>query len=175
MSNMEEEKGIVAQNVGECNCNQNVERRNYMPQFAPQQGGRKQYGMSGNRPQHTPQFDGRMPVRPPVFPARGRGEADDCAHEHNHNVNGKKLLSIIDKASFAMDDTRLFLDTHPDCKEAVAYFKKMEKIRNEAIKEYEIHCGPILSYHTSDAGDGSWNWNEGPLPWNNDCCDGRRM
>ena len=90
-------------------------------------------------------------------------------------MNGKKLLSIIDKASFAMDDTRLFLDTHPDSKEAVAYFKKMKKIRNEAIKEYEMHCGPMLSYHTSDAGDENWNWNEGPLPWNNDCCDGRRM
>lgn len=173
MSNMEEEKGIVMQNVGECSCNQNVQGRNYMPQFAPQQGGRKQYGMYGNRAQHASQFDGRTPVRQPVFPAGGRGEAD--RHTHSHDVNGKKLLEIIDKASFAMDDTRLFLDTHPESKEAMAYFKKMEKIRNDAIKEYEIHCGPILSYRTSAVGDGSWNWNEGPLPWNNECCDGRRM
>ena len=51
-----------------------------------------------------------------------------------------------------MDDTRLYLDTHPDCKEAFIYYKKMEKIRNDAIKEYEIHCGSILSYRANETG-----------------------
>lgn len=78
-----------------------------------------------------------------------------------------KLLDVIDKVSFAMDDTRLYLDTHPDCKEAIMYFKKMEGLRNNAIKEFEMRCGPILSYQTGDTCRGYWDWNNSPLPWNN--------
>lgn len=185
MSNVEEEKGIVTQDVGDCGCGQNVQGRRpqYMPQFAPQQGGRRQYGqMYGGRPQQNagfhrgPQYDARMAVRQSVSPSeKCSKDAERCFDDHAHKVNGKKLLAMIDRASFAMDDTRLFLDTHPDSKEAFAYFKKMEKIRNEAIKEYEIHCGPMLSYHSNATENGVWNWNEGPLPWNNDCCNGRRV
>jgi spore coat protein JB len=81
---------------------------------------------------------------------------------------------MIDKVSFAMDDTRLFLDTHPDCKEAIMYFKKMEKLRNNAIREYEMQYGPILAYETAETTRGYWDWNKAPLPWNNMNCGRRR-
>ena len=175
MSNVGEEKGIITQNIGgDCGCGQNVQGRRpqYMPQFAPQQGGRRQYGQR-NQPAGRVQY-GQYPQSVSASGRRSE-ESGNQSFAHAHNVDEKKLLSIIDKASFAMDDTRLFLDTHPDSKEAAAFFRKMEKIRNEAIKEYEIHCGPMLAYHSSATGDGVWNWNEGPLPWNNECCNGRRV
>ena len=86
-----------------------------------------------------------------------------------------ELLDTINKTSFAMDDTRLFLDTHPDCPEALEYFKKMEAIRDEAIKEYEHRVGPILAYRHAGDCDNGWFWNQGPLPWENACCNGRRV
>lgn len=185
MSNVEEEKVIVTQDIGECNCGRNIQGRRpqYMPQYAPQQGARGQYGQqfsarqqSGGRMQYGQQSDGRAHAMQQTV-TYGRKAAETCNQEltHEHNVDGKKLRAIIDKASFAMDDTRLFLDTHPDCREAMAYFRKMEKIRNEAIKEYEIHCGQILSYSADKQEDGDWNWNKGPLPWDESCCSGRRV
>lgn len=179
MSNMEEEKVIVSQGVGECGCGQNPQGRRpqYMPRYVPQYGERMQYGRQrGVRPQYAQQPGERIWPQQSVV-SSGRKSGDSCGEisAHEHSVDGRKLLAIIDKASFAMDDTRLFLDTHPDCREAMAYFRKMEKIRNEAIKEYEIHCGPILWYSSDDKEDWEWNWNKGPLPWDNSCCNGRRV
>ena len=117
---------------------------------------------------------GTKNMRNRYMPAQG-GRMQQYMPAHNHMVDGNKLRKIIDQASFAMDDTRLFLDTHPDCSEAMAYYKKMERIRRDAIKEYEMHCGPMLAYQTSEGSMGEWNWNMGPLPWENQCCNGRRV
>ena len=35
------------------------------------------------------------------------------------DMSKEKLMDIITKASFAMDDVKLFLDTHPNCMEAI--------------------------------------------------------
>lgn len=48
-----------------------------------------------------------------------------------NNANRLKLMKIINQASFAMDDVKLFLDTHPSCSEAIEYYKKVKKIRME--------------------------------------------
>ena len=48
------------------------------------------------------------------------------------NMCKEDLMKIITQASFAMDDTRLFLDTHPNCTEAITFHQKMEKVRQEA-------------------------------------------
>ncbi len=73
------------------------------------------------------------------------------------------LLDIINKTSFAMDDARLFLDTHPKSKEAMAYFEKMKMERKKAIKEFTKHYGPICAYDVEPCD--KWKWNEGPWPW----------
>ena len=73
-----------------------------------------------------------------------------------------ELDIAITKVSFAMDDTRLFLDTHPDCMEAMEYFKKLQFIRHELIKEYTERFGTIYSYNMGDCDN--WNWNCGEYP-----------
>lgn len=87
------------------------------------------------------------------------GNTRGCRNERTE----VELMDIITKVSFAMDDTRLFLDTHPDCAEALEYFKKMQLIRHEAVREYTDRFGQIMSYH--DGNCGSWDWNSAPLPW----------
>ncbi len=57
------------------------------------------------------------------------------------NMCKEDLMKIITQASFAMDDTRLFLDTHPNCTEAITFHQKMEKVRQEAWDEYTKDLG----------------------------------
>lgn len=73
------------------------------------------------------------------------------------------LKHIICLSSFAMDDTRLYLDTHPQDQEALAYFAKNRDIRNAALAEYSLKYGPICSYDVYS--NNCWNWNNSPLPW----------
>ena len=41
------------------------------------------------------------------------------------NRNRFCLLQKINEISFAMDDTRLFLDTHKDCEEALSFYQQL--------------------------------------------------
>lgn len=82
-----------------------------------------------------------------------------------------ELLDIINKSSFAMDDTRLFLDTHPDSREALMFFSKMQDKRKAAIREYTEQYGPICSYDVTPSD--MWKWNMGPWPWQSSYMEGR--
>lgn len=78
---------------------------------------------------------------------------------------------------FAQWDLRLYLDTHPDDREAFAYFRTLcEKMPDT----YACH-GTMAPDGTCD----HWHWIEGPWPWefeanaidgkicscNDSCCD----
>ena len=78
------------------------------------------------------------------------------------NMDKKSLMKIITQASFALDDTRLFLDTHPNCKEAIEYYNKAQAVREEAWNEYTGKFGPLSFYEVSD--ENYWEWNQGPMP-----------
>ena len=83
---------------------------------------------------------------------------------NNMNMNEREhLMHVITLSSFAMDDTRLYLDTHPDDAEALAYFENNRNIRNAAIAEHSAKYGPICSYDVYP--NNCWNWNNSPLPW----------
>lgn len=73
------------------------------------------------------------------------------------------LQRKIDIISFHMDETRLFLDTHPCDKEAICYFEKLHKMRCELMNEYVAKFGPVSAYQYKQSD--SWLWAEGPQPW----------
>ena len=73
------------------------------------------------------------------------------------------LMRKVQVFAFCEYDAMLYLDTHPDCKEGLAYFQNMNMQKQTAINEYENKYGPLsaqgnLSLQT-------WNWAEGPWPW----------
>ena len=49
------------------------------------------------------------------------------------DMSKEKLMDIITKASFAMDDVKLFLDTHPNCMEALEYYHKAKEMRGRGV------------------------------------------
>ena len=54
----------------------------------------------------------------------------------NRPKNRKELLNHINQVSFAVDEVKLYLDTHPCDAEALAYFREFSRERNLALKEY---------------------------------------
>lgn len=85
-----------------------------------------------------------------------------------NNLDRKKLMCIITQVSFAIDDVKLFLNTHPNCKEALSFYEKAKKMRKEAMEEYTKRFGPLTAYNV-DVKD-YWDWNAGPMPWEGDDC-----
>ena len=78
--------------------------------------------------------------------------------------SGKDMLKRkIQNVSFVCDDTRLYLDTHSCDKNALAYFEKYAKLREELIAEYESKFGPMCSYNVPIGS--TWRWTEDPWPW----------
>ena len=77
------------------------------------------------------------------------------------------LLHKINEASFAMDEARLFLDTHPKCEEALVYYRNMCAVREQMVKEYTACYGPLSSYDCFC--DDCWKWVEYPWPWEGEC------
>lgn len=82
----------------------------------------------------------------------------------NANNERAHLKRMIDELSFALDDTRLFLDTHPDCQEAIMYYERTMQLRNRAVRDFTNKYGPICQYDMN-LSEG-WTWNDCPLPWN---------
>ena len=78
-----------------------------------------------------------------------------------------KKIQIID---FVLNDTALYLDTHPNCKEALEYYNKYLEMRKSAVKEYVNLFGP-LEQTDADMCGGAWKWAEGPWPWEKRCCE----
>ena len=47
-----------------------------------------------------------------------------------------KLFNAIQQYGFALDEIRIYLDTHPNCKNGLEYFQKYKKLQQEAVSEY---------------------------------------
>ena len=75
----------------------------------------------------------------------------------------EKCLKNVQRYSFAVTEAALFLDTHPDCSEALAYYNKYKKLCDEAKTQYESKYGPHSI--SSDANEKAWQWANGPWPW----------
>ena len=81
----------------------------------------------------------------------------------NNCDNENALMRKITELSFAMDELRLFLDTHPDCSEALSDFSRRMEQRAELTAEYTEKYGSLDSYYPNT--EDGWDWNRGPMPW----------
>lgn len=80
----------------------------------------------------------------------------------------KRLMMNVYELGFIMTETLLYLDTHPDDVEALAYFNKMKPRYQEAVAMYEKHCGPLN--FTGVESDNYWTWVATPMPWEKEGC-----
>jgi spore coat protein JB len=83
---------------------------------------------------------------------------------NDNRVSKKELLHAIGETSFVLDDLRLYLDTHPDCHEALAMFNEYQNRREALVHQYEKSYGALSSYGPNESDTWVWNkngWLEG--------------
>lgn len=77
-------------------------------------------------------------------------------------MNKERMLEAVRIALFKTIEANLFLDTHPNCRRAAAYFEAAGEEYRAALQAYENAFGPLRA--TSASGT-RWNWIDTPWPW----------
>lgn len=77
-------------------------------------------------------------------------------------MDKKALLEQIQLLDFALQETALFLDSHPDDAKAMQYYQEQRKAKDQAYSQYE-KCYGALS-NRSNLSD-QWDYVYGPWPW----------
>ena len=68
--------------------------------------------------------------------------------------------------SFALDDLRLYLDTHPCDEEALRLYGDYTEERRKLLASRTDFSGSVNAYEPNLAN--GWDWNDGPVPWKGD-------
>lgn len=74
-----------------------------------------------------------------------------------------RLLRRLAAEDFAVYEAVLYLDGHPGCRTALAYYKRHKEMAARLRAEYEKAFGPLTNTAVEDRG--AWCWVEGPWPW----------
>lgn len=78
-------------------------------------------------------------------------------------INREDLFYKIQSVSFAMEDVRLYLDTHPDDIAAYEYYEAYKKIRAKSVSQYNRFFDPLDAYNLKR--EEYWSWYTKPWPW----------
>lgn len=74
----------------------------------------------------------------------------------------QKMMREYQIADFCVHEAVLFLDTHPENKKAMEYYRKAQAKLESVLKTYEAKFGPITADAVKSMG---WNWITTPWPW----------
>ena len=77
--------------------------------------------------------------------------------------NKSRYIADVYELGFVMVETALYLDTHPDDGEALAFYADMKHQYAEAVRLYNENVGPLSFYHVTN--ENYWNWVATPMPW----------
>lgn len=92
---------------------------------------------------------------------------DNINRQTSNALKANHLMKKIREYDFAITETSLFLDTHPNNAKAVNYYNNLRLEREKYYNEYEKTYGPITMYGNTDSSN--WNWTNGPWPWEKEC------
>ena len=74
-----------------------------------------------------------------------------------------KMLNKLQGYKLAAYDLGLFLNTHPTDKRALAMHKELCQKADEMAQDFEKNFGPLSM--CANKNDESWDWIDGPWPW----------
>ncbi len=108
---------------------------------------------------------------PPMYAPRKaliRGTAYPCldlpfkgmVNQTEKPVTPKTELQAL---AFAIQELALYLDTHPDDKEALELYRAYQKADQQAMMEYGEKCGPLN--HKMPVNCKRYSWLDDPWPW----------
>ncbi len=80
-----------------------------------------------------------------------------------NNMSKKKLMTLVQQLDFAMIETGLYLDGHPNCKKALKYYNTLKEKRDAARAQYEAAYGPLTLFQNNS--ENTWHWVKTAWPW----------
>jgi len=84
----------------------------------------------------------------------------------NTSCSCNDILLQIQQIGFLLVDLNLYLDTHPDCKEALSDFSQLTERLHQLKAVYEQQNGPLKSFgHSTVSSDCYWQWVDESTPW----------
>ena len=75
-------------------------------------------------------------------------------------VTPKSELQVL---GFAIQELALYLDTHPDDKEALELYRTYQQLYHKGVMAYGEKCGPMTHHMPVD--DKDYTWLKDPWPW----------
>lgn len=79
-------------------------------------------------------------------------------------MNAKEtLMAEIRALSFALVECNLYLDSYPNCPEALAYFRRVRDELRAKTEAYEMKYGPLTAMGAT--AKNGWDWVATPWPW----------
>ena len=75
-----------------------------------------------------------------------------------------QMLEKLTAMDFYTLDLNLYLDTHPDDRQAQSKFNSVAREANELRRQYESMYGPLCTRRPMDGYP--WPWINNPWPWN---------
>lgn len=82
-----------------------------------------------------------------------------------NNIRNEKamIMKNIYELGFALVETMLYLDTHPDDEAAIEYYAEIKDKYVQFMKKYSDYYGPLsMEYMVND---NYWMWVATPMPW----------
>lgn len=74
-----------------------------------------------------------------------------------------EAMKRVQMYDFAMEDTILFLDTHPTNQMALDFYNATRQSYMEAVADYEEQFGPLSAEDVNI--ENKWTWVNTPWPW----------
>ena len=94
------------------------------------------------------------------------GSNDSSNNNGNNNGNTmtcEQLLKKISELEFAITELNLYLDTHPDNKEALEMLTKLSATLKSTMYDYNAKCPPLCVADVSN--NVPFEWVQGKWPW----------
>ena len=79
-----------------------------------------------------------------------------------------ELLKSLSELDFIAVDLALFLNTHPENKEAIQAYNQVITAADIIRMKYEDAFGPLCSFRSYASNSNRWEWNDNPWPWQAD-------
>lgn len=80
-------------------------------------------------------------------------------------MNKETLMREIMALDFALNDLKLYLNTHPDDEKSIELFNKIATKGKELFDTYQSMYGPLIAEMYTGS-ESTWDWVECPWPWN---------
>lgn len=80
------------------------------------------------------------------------------------SCNNSDAAELLRESRFALIDSAMFLDTHPNEAAALEYYRRKQQKFEQAKAEYQSSMGPLDIFGV-DVSSGGWSWTDEPWPW----------